>query len=163
MLRLLDGFIDNMKFRVEFTVNRLPLKLQHRAVHMAVQNELRDVLFPVGSRSLSPAFPPALRSVRHICTKLMQQIQILVKHYRILKLDVYLCVCVCVCVCVCGGVFRLFDQKLDKNAEQKNAVCNIVAGTSKPAPYLVFGPPGTGKTVTIVEAIKQVKLVIILK
>ncbi len=156
VLRLLDGFIDNMKFRVEFTVNRLPLRLQHRAVHMAVQNELRDVLFPVGSRSLSPAFPPALRSVRHICTKLMQQIQILVKHYRILKLYVYLCVCG-------GGVYRLFDQKLEKNAEQKNAVCNIVAGTSKPAPYLVFGPPGTGKTVTIVEAIKQVKLVIILK
>uniref|UniRef100_A0A673GKH1 RNA helicase n=1 Tax=Sinocyclocheilus rhinocerous TaxID=307959 RepID=A0A673GKH1_9TELE len=101
--RLLDGFIDNMKFRVEFTVNRLPLKLQHRAVHMAVQHELRDVLFPV------------------------------VKRYGILQLD------------------------LDKNPEQKNAVCNIVAGTSKPAPYLVFGPPGTGKTVTIVEAIKQVE------
>uniref|UniRef100_A0A8C2Q7T6 RNA helicase n=1 Tax=Cyprinus carpio TaxID=7962 RepID=A0A8C2Q7T6_CYPCA len=106
--RLLDGFIDNMKFRVEFTVNRLPLRLQHRAVHMAVQHELRDVLFPVGSRSLNPE--------------------------------------------------SLFDQKLEKNPEQKNAVCNIVAGTSKPAPYLVFGPPGTGKTVTIVEAIKQVKL-----
>uniref|UniRef100_A0A8C1M2L5 RNA helicase n=1 Tax=Cyprinus carpio TaxID=7962 RepID=A0A8C1M2L5_CYPCA len=104
--RLLDGFIDNMKFRVEFTVNRLPLRLQHRAVHMAVQHELRDVLFPVGSRSLNP---------------------------------------------------ELFDQKLEKNPEQKNAVCNIVAGTSKPAPYLVFGPPGTGKTVTIVEAIKQVE------
>uniref|UniRef100_A0A8C1QWD1 RNA helicase n=1 Tax=Cyprinus carpio TaxID=7962 RepID=A0A8C1QWD1_CYPCA len=110
--RLLDGFIDNMKFRVEFTVNRLPLRLQHRAVHMAVQHELRDVLFPVGSRSLNPESPPTL---------------------------------------------KLFDQKLEKNPEQKNAVCNIVAGTSKPAPYLVFGPPGTGKTVTIVEAIKQVE------
>ncbi len=66
-------------------------------------------------------------------------------------------------MCVWGGVYRLFDQKLEKNAEQKDAVCNIVAGTSKPAPYLVFGPPGTGKTVTLVEAIKQVKLVIILK
>lgn len=32
-----------------------------------------------------------------------------------------------------------------------------MAGTSLPCPYLVFGPPGTGKTVTIVEAIKQVK------
>lgn len=62
-------------------------------------------------------------------------------------------------MCVC--VYRLFDQHLEKNPEQKTAVCNIVAGTSKPAPYLVFGPPGTGKTVTIVEAIKQVKLVII--
>ncbi|XP_056319481.1 putative helicase mov-10-B.1 [Danio aesculapii] len=110
--RLLENFIDNMKFSVEFTINRLPLQLQHRAVHMAVQHNLKDVLFPVASRSLNPVSPSAL---------------------------------------------RLFDQKLEKNPEQKTAVCNIVAGTSKPAPYLVFGPPGTGKTVTIVEAIKQVE------
>ncbi|XP_077079164.1 putative helicase mov-10-B.2 isoform X4 [Siphateles boraxobius] len=105
-------YIDKMKFRVEFTVNRLPLRLQHRAVHMAVQHNLRDVLFPVGSRTVTPVSPPAL---------------------------------------------RLFDQQLERNPEQYSAVCNIVTGTSKPAPYLVFGPPGTGKTVTIVEAIKQVE------
>ncbi|TRY87279.1 hypothetical protein DNTS_028207 [Danionella cerebrum] len=97
---LQDVYIDGMKFHVEFTVNRLPLRLQHRAVHMAVQHNLEDVLFPDASRSLS---------------------------------------------------------HLEENTEQCIAVRNIVAGTSKPAPYLLFGPPGTGKTVTIVEAIKQVQ------
>lgn len=51
---------------------------------------------------------------------------------------------------------RFFDAKLHSNKEQEQAVRNIVTGTSRPIPYLVFGPPGTGKTVTIVEAIKQV-------
>lgn len=52
--------------------------------------------------------------------------------------------------------FTFFDAKLHQNEEQEQAVKNIVTGTSRPVPYLVFGPPGTGKTVTIVEAIKQV-------
>ena len=51
---------------------------------------------------------------------------------------------------------RFFNQNIEKNEEQRCAVQHIVAGTSRPAPYLVFGPPGTGKTVTIVEAMKQV-------
>ncbi|ESO99380.1 hypothetical protein LOTGIDRAFT_113531, partial [Lottia gigantea] len=42
------------------------------------------------------------------------------------------------------------------NKEQASAIKHIVSGTSRPAPYLVFGPPGTGKTFTIVEAMKQV-------
>nr|XP_013799018.1 PREDICTED: putative helicase MOV-10 [Apteryx mantelli mantelli] len=59
---------------------------------------------------------------------------------------------------VLDGAFqpRWFDQKLQDNEEQRRAVTHIVTGVSRPAPYLIFGPPGTGKTVTIVEAIKQV-------
>ncbi|XP_060926857.1 putative helicase mov-10-B.2 [Limanda limanda] len=52
---------------------------------------------------------------------------------------------------------RLCDRNLEKNPQQFGAVQHIVAGSSKPAPYLVFGPPGTGKTVTLVEAIKQIE------
>uniref|UniRef100_A0A8C6P2U8 RNA helicase n=1 Tax=Nothobranchius furzeri TaxID=105023 RepID=A0A8C6P2U8_NOTFU len=52
---------------------------------------------------------------------------------------------------------RLFDQQLERNPEQYQAVQQIVAGSSRPAPYLIFGPPGTGKTVTVVEAIKQIE------
>ncbi|XP_062999361.1 helicase MOV-10 [Elgaria multicarinata webbii] len=51
---------------------------------------------------------------------------------------------------------RLYDSNLEKNEEQRKAIHQVVAGTSRPAPYLIFGPPGTGKTVTMVEAIKQV-------
>ncbi|NXO03600.1 SDE3 helicase, partial [Rhinopomastus cyanomelas] len=51
---------------------------------------------------------------------------------------------------------RWFDRKLQANEEQCRAVTRIVTGMSRPAPYLIFGPPGTGKTVTMVEAIKQV-------
>ena len=35
-------------------------------------------------------------------------------------------------------------------------VYNMTYGTSYPRPYVLFGPPGTGKTSTVVEAIKQV-------
>ncbi|XP_064589098.1 helicase MOV-10 [Zonotrichia leucophrys gambelii] len=51
---------------------------------------------------------------------------------------------------------RWFNRKLETNEEQCKAVTHIVTGVSRPAPYLIFGPPGTGKTVTMVEAIKQV-------
>ncbi|XP_075471395.1 helicase MOV-10 [Ascaphus truei] len=50
----------------------------------------------------------------------------------------------------------LYDRHLESNPEQYNAVKQIVSGLSRPAPYLLFGPPGTGKTGTLVEAIKQV-------
>ncbi|XP_059188616.1 putative helicase mov-10-B.1 [Centropristis striata] len=107
-------FINNMKFNIEFTVNRLTLRLQHRAVELACRFSLREVLFPAApaDSSLQAKLPP----------------------------------------------LRLFDVKLSEqdNPEQYQAVQHIVAGSSKPAPYLVFGPPGTGKTVTLVEAIKQI-------
>uniref|UniRef100_A0A3P9J5M7 RNA helicase n=1 Tax=Oryzias latipes TaxID=8090 RepID=A0A3P9J5M7_ORYLA len=50
----------------------------------------------------------------------------------------------------------MFNHHLDNNPEQLKAVQHIVAGSSQPAPYVVFGPPGTGKTVTLVEAINQI-------
>ena len=42
------------------------------------------------------------------------------------------------------------------NSRQKSAISRILGAQCRPAPYVLFGPPGTGKTVTLVEAILQV-------
>ncbi|XP_072237821.1 putative helicase mov-10-B.1 [Leuresthes tenuis] len=108
--KLLETFISNMKFDVEFTVNRLTLKLQQRAVDLAVQHRLEEVLFPSGAAAPNVPLPE----------------------------------------------LSMFNRQLEDNPEQRDAVRRIAAQSSKPAPYIVFGPPGTGKTITLVEAIKQV-------
>ncbi|CAH1784099.1 unnamed protein product [Owenia fusiformis] len=113
--RLLKNFLPNMKFGVRFVFNRLPLRLQHRAIQLAEECSLDKLLFPTLETASSWG------TMQPSSTKL-----------------------------------RLNDRKLEDNHEQYTAVQHIVAGSSRPAPYVVFGPPGTGKTVTIVEAMKQI-------
>lgn len=42
----MDRWVENMKFHVEFVVNRLTMRVQHRAAELAVTYQLGEVLFP---------------------------------------------------------------------------------------------------------------------
>ena len=48
-----------------------------------------------------------------------------------------------------------FNRSVGANPEQWHAVASILQASHRPYPFLVFGPPGTGKTTTLVEAILQ--------
>ncbi|XP_021121333.1 putative helicase MOV-10 isoform X3 [Heterocephalus glaber] len=109
---LLDRFVDGLTFKVNFTFNRQPLRVQHRALELTGRWPLGPMLFPVASRGV-PLLPSDVK-------------------------------------------LKLFDRSLESNPEQLQAMKHIVMGTTRPAPYIIFGPPGTGKTITLVEAIKQV-------
>eukprot|EP00878_Enallax_costatus_P003269 GHUV01003472.1.p1 GENE.GHUV01003472.1~~GHUV01003472.1.p1 ORF type:complete len:563 (+),score=190.19 GHUV01003472.1:2226-3914(+) len=54
----------------------------------------------------------------------------------------------------CAGIMVWFNKQL--NPEQQSAVSCVVGGTAGRLPFIIWGPPGTGKTSTLVEAAAQV-------
>ncbi|GAA5820385.1 hypothetical protein JCM3770_000817 [Rhodotorula araucariae] len=50
---------------------------------------------------------------------------------------------------------KFLDSKIARNPHQRDAILSIFHGSSGPAPFVLFGPPGTGKMTTLVEAVRQ--------
>jgi helicase MOV-10 len=50
---------------------------------------------------------------------------------------------------------RFCNHLIKDNDAQASAVRNVVEARAKNVPYVIFGPPGTGKTTTVVECIVQ--------
>ncbi|KAK0229484.1 RNA helicase [Armillaria nabsnona] len=48
------------------------------------------------------------------------------------------------------------NQLIDTNTRQRQAVDCIIRRQPGTVPFVIFGPPGTGKTVTVIEAILQI-------
>ncbi|CAO1315928.1 unnamed protein product [Diamesa tonsa] len=53
-------------------------------------------------------------------------------------------------------IFKWLDKRVATNKEQMMAIKNIVNCTAYPFPFIIFGPPGTGKTSTLIECVAQI-------
>lgn len=115
-------------WKLEFHFSRMPMRKCHFAVQKNIQKMGEQFLFP----------------------------QRLVKHAA-LQLDVSLDADGRMWLCRGNGQadteLPWINQHL--NVVQREAVKNVLRGEARPMPYVIFGPPGTGKTSTLIETILQ--------
>ncbi|CAG5133124.1 unnamed protein product, partial [Candidula unifasciata] len=150
-------------YNVQFTFSRTPLRRCHQSVSLAVQLLGSPVLFPEHINLKKPqAILETLASTEQSCTSDRSRkynpatpsnknqavhpespmIKYSIQDARS-KLQP-----------ASGKHTGFFNPRL--NDKQKSAVERILLGQARPIPYVIFGPPGTGKTITVVEAILQV-------
>ncbi|KAI8771706.1 helicase Mov10l1, partial [Biomphalaria glabrata] len=129
-------------FNVEFTFRRIPIRRSHQAVSLAVQHLTSNVLFPnqVDLKKPQVKVDEIAYSVKPDETQTTFKSQD-IRNQKPSYSENRKTLC-------------YFNKLL--NDRQKTAVRKILLGQCRPTPYIIFGPPGTGKTITVVEAILQI-------
>jgi hypothetical protein len=115
------------KVLVRFELNRKMLRICHQALQLADDNLIRNLMFPSRVDIWVSGGPDES-----------------VSDERLLG--------------IIRTKFPLFDPTKTfgmLNDRQKQAVKGVLSGLAYPAPYVLLGPPGTGKTMTLVEIISQ--------
>ncbi|XP_066992645.2 probable RNA helicase armi [Anabrus simplex] len=130
------------EYSISFYPTRTPMRMCHASVDLAKKNLGERVLFPNGIQLQEPQLllaeeysPP---DANNSSVENGHGISPVMMNSR-LKYSVRL---------------KWFNHSL--NQKQKEAVCNVLRGEARPLPYVIFGPPGTGKTITLVETILQI-------
>lgn len=117
-------------YSIRVVPGRQSYRKLHHAIYLATRSLGGEILFPsrliIKDSQLKFKFEPSSVEDSHVSSPSMENIILL----------------------------EWFNKKL--NFAQQNAVNNVLRGTTRPLPYIIFGPPGTGKTVTLIEIILQI-------
>ncbi|XP_066587433.1 probable RNA helicase armi [Prorops nasuta] len=166
--------------KVSFQCSTSQIQRCHNAVNLAINRLGREFLFPTRVVPKSPqlfleeaknpdelSLIPVITSAVENTSKINSRTTILKKLIEMKKLDL---------TNKLGYQIQEDAQKTDSdetyiikiktrkliwfnkilNKYQKEAVRNILLGQARPLPYVIFGPPGTGKTITLCETVLQV-------
>ncbi|VEN36259.1 unnamed protein product [Callosobruchus maculatus] len=134
-------------YTVRVVPGRAAYKRLHHAVYLAVRNLGPEILFPMRLYEKDPQLKFEYNLSKNPANRL-KNLQAKIEEIKSRKSNKF--------NDQDSTVLKLEWYNTSLNETQKNAVVNILWGKARPLPYIIFGPPGTGKTVTLIETILQI-------